>query len=307
MKHFLTTIGVIPLFGCVLTGDDNTQPETLAERQTIYTYIPLDPLPAKWDPSESCKNQNERLPLVHALPDQTMRMSIKKYSANGNISFTGFASTAKNDTFEVTYDYGMSDTVPLELLVAKRLTTPDTNYVALKSDLLNINDNAGERSFTFVYLPYEGNEKYNEPYTKLTIPVYIGIGVRMRANFTVLDADVDLGGLFSIAAAARNNKISGSLVLQTIGATGKDITATLPVPNEINESSLVNSLVTMGSVKAMLHEADSVSPRVLGFYNPFGGGEEFVNTMTQALANERPEWFWRCDVPLNNTEANFAY
>lgn len=306
MIKFLVVICVIPLFGCLSTRDDYKQPESLAERQTIYTYIPLDPLPAQWSPADSCKGQNKRLPLVHALPDQTMRMSIKKYSANGNISFTGFATTAKNDTFEVTYDYGMSDTVPLELLVAKRLTTADTNYVALESDLLNINDNAGDRSFTYVYLPYDPNEN-KEPYTKLTIPVYIGLGVRMRANFTVLDANVDLGGLFSIAAAARTNKISGSLVLQTIGATGKDITATLPVPNEINESSLVNSLVTMGSVKAMLHEADSLSPRVLGFYNPFGGGEEFVNTMTQALANERPEWYWRCDVPIDNTEANFTY
>lgn len=322
MNKITLLITTLLFVGCTSTSAANSkknskdQAETLGEAKSSYTYIPLDPLAVTWAKAGSCESSSNRLPLVEALPDQTVRMSIKKISVNGNVSFTGFETAAKDDTFEVTYDYGMSDTVSLGLIVAK--------YLLAKKKYISIKDDSGSDNFVYDYRYFDtqSKESYKETYeklkveidgqsidetwTKVVVPIYVGLGVRMKANIKINDASADIGGLFSIAAAAASNKISGNLSLQTIGATSEKITATLPVPNEINEATLTNALIAMGSIKVMLHEnAVKTSPRVLGFYNPFGGGDEFANVVIQVLASERVKWHWRCEVPigLDNTDS----
>lgn len=315
MKRFFAIFISLNLVGCWSTENNTVsepsksdskpaEPETLAEKKANYTYIPLNPIPSSWEESESCRDAGERLPLVEALPDQTVRMSVKKISSNGEFSFTGFKSAGVDDRFEVTLDYIMSDTVSLDLLVAKYLTGNAISSSDERDRIVNIKDSLSpEQHFIYTFKPFDkDNYKLDliNGWDKITIPVYVGVGVRMTAEITILNASAELGGIFSLAATANRNKISGTLALQTIGATSEKITATLPVPNEINEATLTNALISMGAIKSMLHEPETkTSPRVVGFYNPFGGGAAFVNTIIQALSDERITWRWRCEIPIN--------
>src|SRR5262249_49802758 len=97
--------------------------------------------------------------------------------------------------------------------------------------------------------------------------------------------------LGAISAAAEAGKISGSLVVQTLGITGKPVSTALPLPSEINPTTIQNAILALGSIKAVLYDPKTeISPRVVGIYNPIGGGPEFVNDLVSNLARAPTPW-----------------
>ena len=71
----------------------------------------------------------------------------------------------------------------------------------------------------------------------------------------------------------------------------------LPLPSEINRTTVQNSILALGSIKAVLHDLENtkIKPRVVGFYNPIGGGTEFVNGVISALMANPLAWQVECD------------
>ena len=55
-----------------------------------------------------------------------------------------------------------------------------------------------------------------------TVPMYTGIGLRIRAEFKALKSGLNISGLPAIAVASSFNGISGRLTVQTLGITGAE-------------------------------------------------------------------------------------
>ena len=120
MKKIYLLIVATWLVGC---ANSPQLPSTDAESRSSFTYIPLDPLSITKRQGSSCEfGSNSPLTvteLLEALPDQTVRMAIKKFNVNGNVSYAAFASAGKNESYEVILDYMNTDTAPGAFLVKK--------------------------------------------------------------------------------------------------------------------------------------------------------------------------------------------
>ncbi len=88
--------------------------------------------------------------------------------------------------------------------------------------------------------------------------VKIGIGLRLTARITCLDKDINLGSLFSIASAVENEKMHGSLNVDIIGIKNKDVTITVPIPGQLNQSSIQNAMQSLATVKSKMYDVDAV-------------------------------------------------
>jgi hypothetical protein len=312
MKKWL----VLLLLGALAACQTAPQlPSTDGESRTSFTYIPLDPLSITRKKGKSCDTvDNSPLTvaeLLEALPDQTVRMAVKKFNTNGSVSYAAFASAGKNETYEVILDYMNTDTAPGTFLV-KRYVVKLENYKAgllgatykrtdyMVGDSLSIGETTPASVITqYHVVPFDDTKpipKEYKDYSKINVPIYVGLGLRLKANITTLEADVNLSGLPAIAAQAQAGKVRGSLVVQTLGVSGKNIATALPLPSELNETTLTNSVLSMGAIKAMIHDDNTFrTARVVGFYNPFGGGEAFVNALIDALSESRHPWYRSCE------------
>lgn len=311
MKNIYLLIVAAWLVGC---ANSPQLPSTDAESRSSFTYIPLDPLSITKRQGSSCDlGSNSPLTvteLLEALPDQTVRMAIKKFSANGNVSYAAFASAGKNESYEVILDYMNTDTAPGAFLVKRFVVNLESYEAGLFSskykrtdykvgDALSISESTPSSVITqYHVVPYDNSEPVPsefEDYSIINIPIYVGLGLRLKANITTMEADVNLSGLPAIAAQAQAGKLRGSLVVQTLGVSGKNIATALPLPSELNETTLTNSILSMGAIKAMIHDDNTTkTARVVGFYNPFGGGEAFVNALISALSESRHPWYQPC-------------
>jgi len=133
---------------------------------------------------------------------------------------------------------------------------------------------------------------------EVNIPVYVGVGIRVTINLSVLSGDVDLSGLGAISAAAEANRVSGNLIIQTLGVTGSKVTSALPLPSALNPTTIQNAIMSMATIKSALYSSDGdviITPRVVGFYDPLGmGNEQYVNAVVTQLAKEAVAWAPDC-------------
>ena len=130
------------------------------------------------------------------------------------------------------------------------------------------------------------------------VPTYVGIGLRLTANLVVLQGSVDLGNLIAIGAAAQEKRVSGTLVIQTLGISGPSIAAIMPIPNEISASSIQNALVALGTIKGKIYdEATEISPRVVGTYDVFGSDTKAFGAYFAAVMLDPPKLKQRIHSP----------
>jgi hypothetical protein len=68
------------------------------------------------------------------------------------------------------------------------------------------------------------------------------------------------------------------MVVQSLGLSGKNISALLPMPSEISQTTIMNAVTAMASIKAKIYDdGTDVNPRVVGVYNTLGGDERVIN------------------------------
>lgn len=210
-------------------------------------YHPLDPLPVL------IKHKNDEFTnetVLKSLPDETMRMAVGKLSASGGISFGTSNIGYKGNKYIVVLDYIKFTTNSIGV------TKDDSGFI------LNT----------------------REP--ESIVPVYIGVGLRLTASITVNKGSVNLGNLFSIGVEASAEKISGSLVVQTLGISGESISASIPFPSELNSNTIQNAILALGAIKAKIYDDNTtITPRVVGVYNSLGGGPETINAFITSLFN----------------------
>jgi hypothetical protein len=232
--------------GCV-TND-------LKKEQRKYSkgYYPIDPIPIELEANQVFADQIDNKFILAALPDETMRLAVGSYNVSGGVSYGPASSSYSKGEYVVILDYTKCTTVPVYALA------DENNQVTILED----DDAAG------------------------VVPVYAGVGLRLKANITVQKGSVNLGSLMALGAAVEADQASGSLVVQTLGISGESISNLLPMPSEISVSTIQNCIVALGSIKAKMHEEDTqITPRIIGFNTSMGTNEVLTASFVNQLMN----------------------
>lgn len=308
MKKIIIGVIIITItYGCASTFST----KSIAEKESGYTYIPIDPFAVYTRPGDNCipgyqKFSDEEYtnllkslkfkPLLESFPDNAVRMSIEKFDASGNVTYGPAGLGVKGESYRVTVDYVSCDTTNFSVWIAKwaeNASTKNVEWVDLSSPLKDKYTPGSEEYSVLSNRPYDVEEE--KKYVEYNIPVYVGIGLRVTANVDVIGAKANISGLGIIGAEAEANALKGALIVQTLGINGKSIAAALPIQSELNRTTVQNAVVSVGAIKALLYDDKTVvSPRVVGIYLPFPGGKPLVNAIISEISKQNVEWRRPC-------------
>jgi hypothetical protein len=259
LAHHLPLCAAIFFLGCSITKH---LPDTLGDPRNApnYGYTPIDPLPAYIDDSTHLiMNFNGDAKYAKLLSEETMRMAIASTDDSAGISYATNKVGTAGHSYIVVLDY--------------------IKYVSLPM-FANVIDSANIKT---IKNPYFAQSTITPAVTEhqTIMPLYVGVGLRITANITVRSGSVSLSNLFGIGASASLSQTAGTLTVQTLGITGDGISALIPIPSELNATTIQNAILSLGSIKAKIYEPSTVlSPRVVGFYNNVGGnGASITNTL----------------------------
>lgn len=312
------------LSGCGL------KPQTLGELNSGYTYIPIDPTKVEIN-SKKCKVAYANLSngktigavkLLDMLPDNAVRLSMELSDSKGNVAYGVSKIDTVGSSYKLTADYVNSDTVNKNVWIRKtmlaqsitflwkirnlgpdiytdripvRITDKDNDIIEVKSgkDISRLRIISGTALYDVKTSPSRQEIRFlkQEGYEEYNIPVYIGIGLRIVAEGRSISADASISGIGVIGAEADAKKLVGSLTVQTLGINSQAVSAALPVHSDLSRTTAENSFVALGSIKALLHEQNTInSPRVVGLYLPVPGGKALVNALISELSKDAVEW-----------------
>ncbi|RUO36964.1 hypothetical protein CWE13_08960 [Aliidiomarina shirensis] len=224
-----------------------------------FGYHPLDPLPVQLNIPNG--------EVLNALSDETMRLAIGTVTREGSLTFG-----------------------PAKLGVEGKNYVVILDYIKFSTDSLpvSISENPADGKRIATLLP-QGEEDL----ANTVVPVYIGVGLRLTANIFVKKGEIDLSSLFALGVAARAEQVSGTLIIQTLGVSGQEISSLIPMPSEISESSIQNAMLALASIKVKMYDDNTqITPRVVGVYNNLGGGQTTINGFISSLL-QRPILFPR--------------
>lgn len=274
MRFLFFSLVIIAISSCNATKKLTT-PTTLGDPKNAisYGYQPIDPLPVKIGIDTSINgggviltslikiaDKNKRI--MGSLPDETMRLAIGQVDGKGNISFTTAKLGYAGSSYIVILDYIKFDTKSLPVFVDKDTSGLIKDFKAASYNLDSKPD--------------------------AIIPVYVGVGLRFTATITVNEGTVDLGNLFALGLAAETKKVTGTLVIQTLGISGKDISSLIPMPSQINTTTIQNAIMSLASIKTKIYDDNiDLNPRIVGFYNNIGGGETTVQKFITSVLSEQ--------------------
>jgi len=266
-------------------------PRTPAEILSGYSYIPLDPLPVEIVSGAGCAagqrpDLSTNLKKLNRLPDNNVRIAIRNLNASASAGFGPVKVGVEGSSYEVVLDYINVDVANIRF----GYTPPSAGSPADGGSLTPVTVTsvrrlgAGESGFA------DGSER------EVVIPVYVGVGLRLTANVTVRRGNINLASLGALTAAAQANRISGTLIVQTLGITGKQVTTTFPMPNELNATTIQNAILALGAIKAILYDENTqITPRVTGIYNPLPNvDQETINQIVSQLATTPIPWRVPC-------------
>lgn len=249
----LSGVFVVLLAGCATWN----VPSTLGDPRTAqsYGYHPMDPLPVDLKFDGTLTNAR----LMRSLPDETMRLAVGEISGGGGITYGPATAGYKGRSYVVVLDYIKFNTRSFGVKLSAEPTGQKATLLRPSGPIV----------------------------PDVIVPVYVGVGLRLTANVTVREGSVNLGSLFGLGLAAEAKQISGTLVVQTLGVSGESISTIIPMPAEINSSTIQNAILALGAIKAKMYETDTdIAPRVVGVYNNLGGGTETINGFISSLLQE---------------------
>ncbi|WP_158798150.1 hypothetical protein [Pedobacter sp. L105] len=85
----------------------------------------------------------------------------------------------------------------------------------------------------------------------------IGVGLRLISLISTKEAGINLGDLSSIGLAAKAGKLTGTLMIEVIGIKSKEITTLLPMPSEINQTTIQNAMQALATIKSKIYDSDT--------------------------------------------------
>ncbi len=285
MRRSATVIALLSLTAC----GPLLPPQTPAAFFSGYSYVPLDPLPVKVVDGPNCGPGKPRGKLLDVLPDNAVRIAVRQLSGSASLGFGPAAQLGyEGNSYEVVLDYINADVANLRFAYDPPRPNGRGSRGALESG-------AAAASLTRI------EEGAADPPNKnvVVIPVYVGVGLRLTAIVTVHKGKVNLSSLGALSAKAEAGQVSGSMIVQTLGITGPKVTTALPIPSELNPSTIQAAIVSLGAVRALIPDAPGtvLKPRVTGIYNPIQGADQTVIHKVVSKLVEKPVE-WTMDCPL---------
>lgn len=212
-----------------------------------FGYQPIDPVPVKTIVNDKDTLVSFNQKLMNSLPDESMRLAIGETVGNMGISFGPVKYGEKNKSYIVILDYIKYNTKPFQI----------------KNE-------------------FKSNQISSRPQKDtIVVPVYVGVGLRLTASINVKESGVDLSNFYGLGLAAQQQKINGTLVIQTLGVSGASVSSLIPMPSELNSTTIQNAILSLGAIKAKMYEEDTLlHPRILGYYNNYVGSlttNEFIS------------------------------
>lgn len=188
MKISKLTLALLPVMTACTTFSNTGLPETLGERSSGFTYIPLDPIPIIQDLQEtgSCA-QYTSLQLAQAsavlgsLPDNDIRVSVREVTASGSASYGPVSTAVKGNRYRVVLDYINKDSTNIQFSIR---SLGNGNY-----DVKRLS--SGEKR-TDIKASQDFKSGSVRSGDILSIPVYVGIGLRATAELGNVEGKVDL-------------------------------------------------------------------------------------------------------------------
>lgn len=306
-------IGILVLSSLTACATVGRLPLTPGERASGFGYVPLDGLAVVEGLDETSCRQFENgavtvgkpRPLLEDLPDLSVRFAVATFAGDGSLSFGPAQITARGQTYRAVLDYVNVDALPVVFYLRKfirrgteeipvplsfHVDTPSlvVRYEArIRPPAENAADSAGRRALA-------------AGFDEVTIPVYVGLGMRLSADIRALESGIALTSLGAIAAEAQQNGLAGTLTVQTIGITGKSIATALPLPSKLDQTTVENGILALGSSRAIIYSSDSQpgdvtrTPRIVGLYSPVGSDPRLINAIYSELSRRMPPWPRRC-------------
>lgn len=93
----------------------------------------------------------------------------------------------------------------------------------------------------------------------------VGVGLRLVASITTSKNKINLGDLFALGMAAEAGHLKGTLAIKVIGLQSQEITQAIPLPSELNRTTVQNAMMALHTIKARIHDPNTqVFPQVIG-------------------------------------------
>ena len=282
--------------------------------------------------SQPSSGTNRANDLLSQLPDQTIRFAVASFDqTKGSLTFGPATLTAKGGQYRAVLDYIQADAVPVQFWI-KRIASSDrgagilrpviqatlapdgtsvSGYDVVTSIAQSIDDDLKREYPDYTLqklaaakraaLEAETATRTAAGYQQVTIPVYVGLGLRLSADILALKSGVTLSGLSAIGLDAEANRLSGTLTVQSLGVSGRAIATALPLPNKLDQTTIESAILAVGTMRATLYASTAgqdggvyLQPRIVGLYSPLGSDPLLINAIYSELSKQRPRWYPPC-------------
>lgn len=82
----------------------------------------------------------------------------------------------------------------------------------------------------------------------------VGVGLRVILAIFTSKSNIPLTDLFSIGFAAEASQLSGSLMIEIIGIKSDEVTSAIPLPSEINLTTIQLVMSSMATIKSKIYD-----------------------------------------------------
>ncbi|MBI3134383.1 MAG: hypothetical protein HYZ14_06860 [Bacteroidetes bacterium] len=158
----------------------------------------------------------------------------------------------KEEILKLIPHYGMSLTIK---------TNTTEGGLKFATNALSAKKNSYEMVFDFT--AYSSQPIYDNK-KQIIATGKLGVTTRLKANIITKSKNLNLSDLFQIGIYASQEKLTGTLSIEIIGISSPEIVAMIPVPAELNVTSVQSSLQSLAAIKAKIFdESTRLHPQIL--------------------------------------------
>lgn len=303
-----TVLLALPGAGCKSLFSGSADDGKIQTSANAFSYHPINPLTVwiKSNELDGLPPTAYRQAFLDDFSSDATRIGMYKVNANGSFSSGVVSSSADGETYSMVIDFikYMTISIPVRVYeasspaqkptVTERIKGSDdtqsrkpkdapkevparVRYLAIDASPSSVADRASLMPPKSVAPPgtrvvAQLNEDEVDHVKEIfagSMPVYVGVGVRVRADFKSFKGDVKIAGLPGLSAEAAAGNIRGTLSVQTMGIGGREITPLMRIPSDLSIASIQTAIETATSVKLKIYEDNTVvQPVVVGFESP---------------------------------------
>lgn len=295
------------LAGC---AKNVSEPEKLAKLEGQPTYVALPPTVVGIDPS--CALDFETGDDVSGFTNGFLsKKYITKTSVSGLVSYGPARTEGKGDTYKIVEDTILYRPTMLKVWLRQKvekgswrspcpkdkncwrkkrlLPTGEFDTLNLFASLRGDEHYFGTQRFEYRLTAPDGadasgNESIEAKWEPVTVAVYVGVGVRMSAEYVSTAVKVSVDDIASLSVNLDAKVATGNLSFEVLGLSGDGITASSPGNADLSPQAVLEASKAVGNVKGQIHDDDTLlTPTVVGMDLPLRPDQRVVATLKAAI------------------------